>query len=387
MAPLPYLTGLLPYAIENDLTLDFLPPAREGEAMSFGQRNKEGFRLGLAQGLDLFFGLSSVIHYMSEEFSSGGAGSGDGGSAKLLARAGRRTRLRLLRAGLRKKLFKKPVYPKDIWRLKGLLCSGTDSNHYRDKIEHYWGIRPTEIFGGTEPTCIGVETWRKNGIVLFPDVCFYEFIPEAEMERNLDDPAYVPNSYLIDELLEGENYELVISTFKGGAFMRYRVGDMFRCISCSNPEDGLSIPEFRYIDRTPPVIDISGFTRITEHTIEEAIRLSRLSISDWFAAKQFDREKRACMHLFIEMDSKDGDYAFSKELITEQLGLYFRYVDSDYKDLKRMLGIDPLRVTVLPPRTIAEYNRGRGKPMRRINPSHYAVTDILRMVRSREEGN
>lgn len=385
MAPLPYLTGLLPYAIENDLTLDFLPPAREAEAMSFGQRNKEGFKCGLIQGIDLFFGLSSVISYMSEQFVSGGLSSGNTNSLKLISQAGHRTRFRLIKAGLRRALKKKPIYPKDIWTLKGLICSGTDTASFRDKIEHYWGIRPTELFGGTEPTCIGVETWRRNGLVLFPDVCFYEFIPETEMEKNLDDPTYVPKSYLINELVEGENYELVISNFKGGAFMRYRVGDMFRCLSLSNPEDGLDLPEFRFIDRVPPIIDISGFIRITERTVEDAIRLSRLDISDWFACKQFDRGKRAFMHLFVELDTSKSDVAFSKELITEQLGIYFRYVDSDYKDLRRMLGIDPLKITILPPGTIAAYNRTRTKPIRRINPGHYVVTDILRMHRPREE--
>ena len=42
-----------------------------------------------------------------------------------------------------------------------------------------------ELFAGTEPTCIGTETWTRNGMYFFPDACFYEFIPESEMEKVL----------------------------------------------------------------------------------------------------------------------------------------------------------------------------------------------------------
>jgi hypothetical protein len=79
-----------------------------------------------------------------------------------------------------------------------------------------------EMFAGTEPACIATETWNKNGLYFFPDACFYEFIPQLEMNKNLDDPSYVPKTVLMNEVAAGELYELVISVFKGGAFARYR---------------------------------------------------------------------------------------------------------------------------------------------------------------------
>ena len=44
------------------------------------------------------------------------------------------------------------------------------------------------------------------------------------MEHNLADPAYQPRTCLMNEVLPGEKYELVISVLKGGAVVRYRVG-------------------------------------------------------------------------------------------------------------------------------------------------------------------
>ncbi len=49
------------------------------------------------------------------------------------------------------------------------------------------------------------------------------------MLRNLSDPAYTPLTCLMDEVCPGAKYEIVISVLHGGAFMRYRIGDVYRC--------------------------------------------------------------------------------------------------------------------------------------------------------------
>ena len=82
-----------------------------------------------------------------------------------------------------------------------------------------------ELFAGTEPSIIGTETWTRNGMYFFPDTCFYEFITEKDMLHNYEDPTFTPPTYLMDEVVPGEKYELVITVLKGGAFARYRVGD------------------------------------------------------------------------------------------------------------------------------------------------------------------
>ena len=63
--------------------------------------------------------------------------------------------------------------------------------------------------------------------------------------------------------------------------MRYRVGDVYRCVGLTNPDDGTMIPRFNYIDRVPTIIDIAGFTRITENSINNVIGVSGISTADW----------------------------------------------------------------------------------------------------------
>jgi len=377
MAPLPYLTGLIPLILEDEITVNWLPPEKEAISMGFSARNKLGFKLGMQKGVDLFFGLSSVIAKIGDQFTSGGS-SGD--KINLLNNS-LKMNYRMLKAWTNSIEEKTSIRPKDIWNLKGLICAGTDSSSIKAKIEKDWGVRPLEIFGGTETTCMATETWSKSGLVFFPDVCFYEFIPWPELEKNLDNPKYIPRTYLMDELQEGTKYELVVSNFKGGAFARYRVGDIFKCISLHNEQDGLSVPQFVYVDREPGLIDIAGFTRISEATINEALALSKLDINDWCALKEFDDENRAFMHLYVEVSPEGLQYGLTRDIIAEHLAIYFRYIDSDYKDLKSLLGIEPLQVTIIPTGTIESYSELFGKRPRKMNPSHFEMLELMKIAR------
>ncbi|NLV15694.1 MAG: GH3 auxin-responsive promoter family protein [Syntrophomonadaceae bacterium] len=378
MAPLPYLTGITAHLIADELPIKFLPSLDEAEKMGFRERNKVGFKLGMQKGVDLFFGLSSVINKVAGEF---GTASSSGGSLNILKTTPVMT-YRLGKAWIKSKQRKTPIMPKDIWKLKGLVCSGTDSASLKKKIEHQWGVRPLEIFAGTEPTCIATETWKKNGLVLFPDACLYEFIPKIELEKNLDNPNYTPKTYLLDELLAGNEYELVISNFKGGAFVRYRTGDMLECLAMCDEEEGVQLPLFSFIDREPRFIDIAGFTRISETTISEALELSKLNVTDWFAVKEYDEHNRSFIHLYVEAGAKDVKSVVTKEIIKEHLSIYFRYIDPDFQNLKSLLGIDPLEISIMPTGTLERYYKTFGSRIRRMNPSHFDVIEILKFMRS-----
>jgi hypothetical protein len=377
----PYLTGLLPYSIQGEYTVNFMPGIEEGNAMSFGERNKAGFKLGMQKGIDLFYGLSSVIVRMSESFIEGSGSASTGNFLKYDLSMLKR----FATAKAKSKLNNRPMYPKDVFDLKGFVCAGTDSAHFKDKIEDYWGVRPLEIFGGTEATAIGAESWSKDGLILFPNICFYEFIPLSEYYKNLQDTTYVPKTYLMNQLKADEHYEIVITTLKGGAFARYRIGDIFKCEALEKKADGIYLPHFRYVDRVDPIIDLAGFTRITEATITKVISLSKMNISNWFAAKQFDEQKRPYVSLYIELSNDENNPGLEDvELITEQLEIYFKYVDSDYKSLKKMIGIEPLQVTILPLHTISSYTDEIAHTMAKVNPSHFDVVEILNRAESVE---
>lgn len=367
LAPLPYATGLLPLLLDDEIHIEYLPPVKDAEKMSFSERNKLGFKMGMKKGIDFFFAVGSVTYYISSSFGKM-SGSGSKGIKNILNYS-----VPLIAKYIfgKKKAAEegRDIAPKDVFRLKGFMCAGTDNRCYKDDLERLWGIRPVEVFAGTEPGCIGCETWARNGLYFFPDACFFEFIPEKEMELSFADTSYKPQTCLMNELIAGEVYELVISVFKGGAFMRYRVGDVYRCLGTDSSDPDIKLPRFEYIDRIPTVIDIAGFTRITENSINQALRLSGLMVEDWIACKEFSDENRPYMHVYVEMKSKTAHTAaLTREVIREHLSVYFKYLDNDYHDLKKILGIDPLKITMLPLGAFKKYYSEGHTVMRRVNP-------------------
>ena len=391
LAPLPYATGLYPLALSEEIGIEFLPPVKEAVKMSFSERNKKGFKLGLSKGIDFFFGLGSVAYFVSLSLSSMGSGKSKkdkGESGKKLFKYSPSMLFRIMRAKYICEKEKRELKPKDLFKLKGFMVAGTDNDCYKDDLEDLWGVRPMELFAGTEPSCIGTETWTRDGLYFFPDACFYEFIPEDEMIKSLDDPDYQPKTYLMNEVIPGEKYELVISVLKGGAFVRYRVGDVYRCVGLDSGADKTRIPRFKYVDRIPTIIDIAGFTRISENCIRDVVELSNLAIQNWCAIKEYNKQNRPLLHMYVEMKRDSlANSAITKDILREHLSVYFKYVDNDYKDLKRILGMDPLEITILKCGTFEEYERQKGKTIRNVNPSPYEIMELIGLQKEDYEMN
>ena len=162
--------------------------------------------------------------------------------------------------------------------------------------------------------------------------------------------------------------------------MRYRPGDVYRCVRLSNQEDGLHFPQFQYVDRVPTVIDIAGFTRITENSINRVIAMSGINIHDWFAMKKYDDAKRSYMQMYVELSTEASLSPLTcTEVLRNHLGIYFNHFDNDYEDLKHMLGIEPLSVTIIPKGTMQKFASSFGRKIRKINPSHQDEIEILKL--------
>lgn len=384
VASLPYATGLLPILVEEELTLDILPPVELAEKLSFKERNVLGFKMGVKQGIDIFFALSSVAYYVSMAFSTL---NDKKSSAKDTAHSSGNIKpkmaYRLMKGSYQAQKEHRSMLPKDVFHMKCFLCAGTDSQMYKPILEKLWGKRPHEIFAGTEPTCIASENWSRNGMYFFPDACFYEFMPIEEAIHFSKDHTYQPKTYLMNEVIPHEEYELVVTVFKGGAFMRYMTKDRYRCIATHDSDDHIQLPRFTYVDRSFDIIDIAGFTRISQQTIEDVIKMSKLDIVEWVASKEYD-DFRPYMHLIIEM-SETGicQDAVLKKILKEHLQIYFTYFDGDYEDLQTMLGIDPLKITIVRCHTFGLYRQLYGEGLSKMNPSKHHIQDLLALSRSK----
>lgn len=365
MAPRPYLTGYAPYILKNEVDFQYLPETDQAEQMSFKERNVEGFKLAIQHGADLFYGVSSVLVKIGESFANSASNS------KMIWPKNVKQLFKLLKAFYKKRVKKEPLLPKDLFNFKGIVCGGTDSATYKKQIEELYGITPLEIFGGTESAAVATETWSRNGLTFFPDVNFLEFIPEEEMKKEEYDSDYVPETVLLDELVPGGIYELVITKLRGGAFVRYRIGDVMKCVGLNNKEDDVNLPQVIYLDRVHNIIDLAGFTRLTKQIINDSIKLSQLDIAHFVARKEYVNE-RPIIHLYIEVNT-----LYNQEEIHHIINKQMKLIDSDYHDVHEMLGYDPLKITIVNQGSFETYKTSLGQYPSIMNPSDDTVKKLL----------
>ena len=370
-APPPYLTGYISRSVKENLEVVFLPELDEGEKMAYGERVALGFKLAMRQGLDYFFGISVVLARMGEQF--GQQSSNSTPSKELLNPA---TFWRLMKAVIIARFQKREILPKDIWHLKGIITSGTDTEIYTDRIEHYWGRRPLEGYACTEAGNMAMQSWNYKGMVFFPDNSFLEFIPLDEFQKNKAEPSYQPKTLLYDELELGI-YELVLTNFNGGVLVRYRIGDLFEVIANEDKEVGSQLPQVKFYSRSDDIIDLGSFIRLTERDIWKTIEKTKLEYVDWVAVKE-NGKAYPSLHLYIEL-TKPG--SVPEEKVQELIRNSFSARYSDYNDMKEILNTEPVNVTLLSGGAFSSYTRSKveaGADLAHIKPAHMKPSaDIL----------
>jgi hypothetical protein len=336
LAPAPYFTGgVIARGFEQELDPLFIPSLEEGDQMDFEQRIKEGFKLGLKHGIDLFYGLSSVLVSIGEQFARG-----SGTTSLSMDMLDPHIITRLVKGLVKSKLQHRPMLPRDLWKVKGIIAGGMDTSFYSDKIEEYWGVKPLEGYGGTEVGGIAAQSWNHKAMTFLPDCNFLEFLPEDEFYRNAEDPSFVPTPKTLNEVTPGI-YEVVVTNLHGNAFMRYRTGDFIEIVSLGDEELNIDIPQMQFYARVDGIIDIGGFTRLTEKSVYKAINACDLDVVGWTARKEY-YQNIPILHVYLE--SSNG---YKKEDVVQSVHKKLKEEDAGYADLEGMLGIQPLQVTML----------------------------------------
>ena len=379
VAPRPYMSGTMAEMLGMQSPIHYLPPLEEAEELAFEDRIKLGFSQALSEGIDFFFGLSMVLVVVGNKFSQS---TNKVDIRPLLSRP--RALLRLAKGITKSKLARRSMLPRDIWSVKGILSSGLDSSVYRDKIKELWGKYPLDLYTGTEGGVIATQTWDYDSMTFVPSLNFLEFIPEKEHFKWRLDPEYQPKTVLLDEVEAGENYEIVISNFHGGALVRYRPGDMVRITSLRNESLGIDIPQMTFERRADDLLDFV-FVRLTEKTVWQAIENTGIAYEDWIA---FKKEGQPVLSLYLELKN---DYQGSEAEIAAAIREQILRSDSQHKGTEALYRdefatmIDfKVEVNTLSPGAFAhftEQRRAEGADLAHLKPPHInpsqRVLDLL----------
>jgi hypothetical protein len=377
VAPPPYISGTSIRAIHEEFPLRIIPPIEEAEAMDFRERMEEGFLRSIDTGIGYFMGIAAVLMGMGEAFAEGS------GQFSLSTRLLRPMAIyRIGRALLRSRLQRRAMTPKDLWNAKGLVASGMDVQVYKTRIEALWGCKPLEAYACTEFGTVALQAWgaKSEGLTLVPDAAFWEFMPEEEFYAWRRDSAYKPRTLLLNQVTPGR-YVLIGTSFSGGAFIRYFVGDMVSVVSLEEPELGIALPQIMMESRADDVIDLGTLVLLTERTIWRAIGHLGLPLVNWTARKEYGAgaKKDPTVHVYIE----------GEEVDTEELSSALHHAliecDEDYASFNEIMARNPIKVTGLAGGTFQRYleekeaeeaDLGQLKPPR-MQPSEENLSRLL----------
>lgn len=362
LAPPPYVSGTVIETLARYFSFSQMPPAETVGKIEFPERIQLGFQMALRDGVDAIGALASILVRMGEQFSEQSRRTKFNRSMlhpKVLSR--------LLRAVLRSKRERRTILPKDLWPSKAVMTGGVDTAIYRKDIANYWGCEPYEFYICAEACYIATQGLNTKGMIFFPDHVFLEFIPHEEEIKHQDDKEYQPRTVLIDELEEGQLYEVVITHFYGMPLLRYRMRDLVRVTTLGDGKRGNSLPQIVFQRRVGETINLAGLADLDEKTIWQAIANTGVKYVDWAACKEYD-QNRTFLRLYIELKEEKKGTELEKQIDKE-----LKAIDIDYQDIGSQLDLQPVRITLLSRGTFDKYieeRRKEGASPAHLKPDH-----------------
>jgi hypothetical protein len=167
----------------------------------------------------------------------------------------------------------------------------------------------------------------------------------------------------------------VITNFYGGPFLRYRLHDLVRFVSLRDDRAHIELPSMVCAGRNADLIDLAGFTGlIDEKLIWQAIENTGLAYEEWVVRKEVLND-HAGLHLYIELKEDTA-----VEEVTHRVHAELKSLNAFYADLKDLLGMRPLHVTLLPSGTFMRYvqqQQAAGADLAHLKPSHMNAPDSI----------
>ncbi|WP_437954628.1 GH3 auxin-responsive promoter family protein [Sorangium sp. So ce119] len=212
---------------------------------------------------------------------------------------------------------------------------------YAEKLARYVGDVPIySPFYVSSEAMLGFNLGLGAPVyALQPSSAFYEFIPADDLD------AERPSVRRIDELTEGERYEIVVTTH--GGLYRYRMGDVIEVARHHR-----RVPVVEFIHRRGCLLNIAG-EKTSEHAIhralDEALSKEALGLVDFSTMEDAESAPKRYV-VFVELT--EGSRPVSIERLAGRIDDALRAANPYYATLRGRLG--PLSLHVVQPGTFRE---------------------------------
>jgi hypothetical protein len=157
--------------------------------------------------------------------------------------------------------------------------------------------------------------------------------------------------------------------------VRYKLGDMIKITARRNDKLNIDIPQMQFHSRVDDIIDIAGFTRLTEKVIWQAIENTGLDYEEWTVRKEV--KEKPVLHLYLELRENGGA---SEEQVAGLIHEELANLDAPYADVEHFMGFKPLTVTLLPPNAFKGYmlrQQAAGADLAHLKPPHVNPSDNI----------
>ncbi len=369
----PYLSGIAIRAAADMFDFRFLPDLDISEQLGFQERIAHVFKHAMVEGIDILGSMTIVLVKMGEQFENREKQKRQLSMQMLDPRV----LWRYVRArGKARRDGRNYLLPRDLWQPRGLMCGGTDTSQYREQVRRYWGVYPHETYACTEVGFIATQAWDHQEMTFIPYSAFFEFIPAEDWAVERLEGRKPSRTLLLHELEVGKRYEVVVSSFYGGPFLRYRLNDLVEISSMGNvgQPNGITLPQFHFVGRSGDFIDLSGFAGlIDEKQLTIALKEAHINLIDWVVCKE-QHEHESVLHLYVELKPNgDAGAPTSETDIRDGVHRQLKRVNTDYGNIESMLGFIPLTVTVLPTGAFGrytDYQATHGADLAHLKPMH-----------------
>ncbi|MBK8626745.1 MAG: GH3 auxin-responsive promoter family protein [Saprospiraceae bacterium] len=211
-----------------------------------------------------------------------------------------------------------------------------------EDIEYY------EVYNASEGYFAVQDRLHEKGMLLLLDnAIYYEFIPISSMnDKN-------PSTLSLEEVQEGEDYCILISTSSG--LWRYKPGDVVRFVSVAPYRVMVS-------GRTKHFINVFGeevMVHNTDQALKETCDICGGIVSDYTVAPIFMQDKNKGGHEWLIEFEKMPE---NPSLFEKELDIRLRLVNSDY-DAKRHkdIALQSLKLSIAPEHTFQNWLKSKGR--------------------------
>jgi hypothetical protein len=194
----------------------------------------------------------------------------------------------------------------------------------------------------THPNAEGMQLVLNNGM-------FFEFIPFNEQNFSSDGELVEnPQTLMIDEVEEGREYALLLSTNSGA--WRYLIGDTIRFVSKANAEIVITGRTKHFLSLCGEHLSVDNMNKAIEMVSDEL----GISIRE-FTVAGISHDTLFAHHWYIGTDDVVDVVDFRDRLDTK-----LKHLNDDYA-VERRHALKDVFVTVLPAKTFYDWLESRGK--------------------------